>query len=117
MSHCATADHGAVPATGVVVLTDCDEGSCTGHPYCTPCIDTLLTDPYNTLVEDRRPQKGEVPDIIDVEGVDAVHALRLLADRLAADPDLILIGLWNVEAVDPAHTALQVVVTHMVEES
>lgn len=114
---CSSLGHEKEPAAGVVVLADCDkDGSCLGHPYCPSCMTTLSSDPYNTIVEDwRAPDPPEVPDIIYVDGYGASEALRNLADRFDADPQLVLIGLWNVESAEDYSGAirLQVVVTHM----
>lgn len=112
---CSTAGHETTASAGVVVLTNCNEASCAGHPYCTPCIDTLLTDPYNTLVEDHRPTTVEVPDIFYVEEATVPGALRVLAARFENDSNLVLVGLWDVEPTEPWLTRLQVVVTRMEE--
>ncbi len=63
-------------------------------------------------------ESTEVPKIIYVEsngiGSNGVaDALRHVADRLDADDDLVLVGLWNVDPGEPWQIRLQVVLTHM----
>ncbi len=62
----------------------------------------------------------EVTDVIYVQEHTIAETLRVLATHFDADPNLVLIGLWNTEPI-PAWSAsegrLQVVITRMVERA
>lgn len=112
---CSSMGHEKVAAVGVVVLGDCEpEGSCEGHPYCAECMTSLSADPYNTIIEDRRPASREVPDIFTVTAHPSPKSvaaeLRNLADKIEAE-ELTLISVYNSGFGGPWEAALQVVVT------
>ena len=62
----------------------------------------------------------EVTGVIYVQENTIAETLRVLASHFDADPDLVLIGLWNTDPIPPwsaSEGRLQVVITRMVAPS